>query len=280
VFVKPDYFWIVDEIEGVGRHLIESFWHLPPQALVAARPQGLEVRAPGADLTMLWVDDFAERELWAGVEQPVQGWSSPRFGVRIAAPVVRCVTEQPTPCHFGVLLRPHSKVAGPSAAVSAGSAVMGQGEGWWAIGMPGEDLVLRNGATGSIRIGARTVTAELRGKAALIRWQGGGISAVAGHGLERLTIDGEVVVEVDSGSVDCGLRRVGDQAIVTGTGGRLGFRIPGIAVMRGSEGTLPTERREGALWLNLRPEPARIDPGTRSADAARVPAGTPRAGVL
>ncbi|HWN82203.1 MAG TPA: alginate lyase family protein, partial [Candidatus Udaeobacter sp.] len=55
VFVKPDYFWVVDEIEGAGRHLIESFWHLPPGARVARQTQGLEVTGPeSADLTLLW----------------------------------------------------------------------------------------------------------------------------------------------------------------------------------------------------------------------------------
>ena len=150
----------------------------------------------------------------------------------------------------------------------------------WAIGMPGEDLLLRNGAEGSIQIGARTVAVELRGKAALVRWQGGAITALAGYDLERLTIDGEVVIEVESGTVDCCLRRVGDQAIVTGHGGRLGLRIPGVSGVRGTAGKLASERRDGALWLNLRSEPD-LNPG-RSGAAALHPAaaGTPKAGVL
>jgi hypothetical protein len=132
-----------------------------------------------------------------------------------------------------------------------GAAALGYGEGLWAIGMPGEDLLLRNGAEGSIQIGARTVAVKLQGKAALIRWQAGAISALAGYGLEKLTIDGEVVIEVDSGAVDGCLRRVGDQVVVTGRGGRLGLRIPGVSGALGAAGKLASERRDGALWLNL-----------------------------
>jgi hypothetical protein len=282
VFVKPDYFWIIDEVLGEGRHLIESFWHLPPQSRVVEHPQGLEVRGPkGVDLTMLWTGSGSSKcELWEGVERPIQGWSSPRFGVRVASPVVRWVAEQSLPSHVGLLLRPRMMGAGPSAPVSAGAAAMGSGEGRWAIGMPGEDLLVRNGAEGSIQVGARTVAVDLRGKAALIRWQGGAIAALAGYDLEKLTIDGEVVIEVDSGTVDCCLRRVGDQVIVTGRGGRLGLRIPGVYEVRGEAGKLASERRDGALWLNLRSQP---DPNPDRAGAAApnsAAAGTPNVGVL
>jgi hypothetical protein len=281
VFVKPDYFWIIDEVLGGGRHLIESFWHLPPESRVAEHPHGLEVRGPnGVDLTMLWTGrGFSEYELWEGVERPIQGWSSPRFGVRVASPVVRLVAEQAVPSHFGLLLRPHVPGAGPSAPVSAGAAALGSGEGLWAIGMPGEDLLLRNNAEGSIQIGARTVAVELQGKAALIRWQGGAIAALAGYDLEKLTINGEVVIEVDSGAVDGSLRRVGDQVIVTGRGGRLGLRIPGVIEVRGAAGKLASERRDGALWLNLRSEPDTS--ADRAGAAPQSPAATgSKAGVL
>jgi hypothetical protein len=146
--------------------------------------------------------------------------------------------------------------------------------------MPGEDLLVRNGAEGSIQVGARTVAVDLRGKAALIRWQGGAIAALAGYDLEKLTIDGEVVIEVDSGTVDCCLRRVGDQVIVTGRGGRQGLRIPGVYEVRGEAGKLASERRDGALWLNLRSQP---DPNPDRAGAAApnsAAAGTPNVGVL
>jgi hypothetical protein len=161
---------------------------------------------------------------------------------------------------------------------------MGGGEGLWARGLPGVDLLLRDGASGPIAIGTETIAAELRGRAALVRWQDGDISAIAGYGLERLAIGGEVLVEVESGSVDFCWRKVGDQAVVEGSPARIGLRIPGVREvrevreMRGGGRSLEVERRNGALWLTLGPEPRPPAGGHRR--SRTEPAGAESGGML
>jgi hypothetical protein len=255
VFVKPDYFWVLDEVDGTKhRHLIESFWHLAPGSAVVREGTAIAVRAPGgAELTLLQAGDpFSEVELWEGAEHPLQGWCSPAFGVRIPAPVLRLVADREPPCRFALVLRPRARSGGsPTGAVAVGRAALGPGEAFWARGMPGEDLLLRHGATGTVDLGTTRVEVALAGRAALVRLHEGQIMSVAGYGLEKLAVNGEVLVEVESGSVDFCLRRVGEHAVVEGAPSRVGLRIPGVNAVRGPEGTLPAERRGGALWLSL-----------------------------
>jgi hypothetical protein len=263
----------LDEVDGRGRHLVESFWHLAPGCAVSKDGTGITVEAPGGtELKLLSAGDrFPECDLWQGSDRPLQGWSSPEFDVRVEAPVLRFVAYREAPCRFAMVLRPRARTGGASSGVAVGHATLDPGEAFWARGMPGEDLVLRHGARGRVDLGARGVEVELVGQAALVRWQDGQIRAMAGYGLERLVVGGEVLVEVESGTVDFCLRRAGEQAVIEGTTCRLGLRIPGVHAVRGADGSLPAERRDGALRLSL---------GFPTPDRSRGRAATELGGVL
>jgi hypothetical protein len=82
-FVHDDYWLVHDQLRGRTRHRYDARWHLAPEAhgrthLVRDRDQ-TTVRAPGLLLTV---------PRWCGEVSLADGWVSPRYGVRIPAPIV------------------------------------------------------------------------------------------------------------------------------------------------------------------------------------------------
>ncbi len=261
VFVKPDYFWITDELLGTGEHLAESFWHFARGSTLVAGDAWIQSRAPGgAELHLKWVgpDALPPLELWEGAERPIQGWSSPRFGVRMPAPVVRLAAARRLPWRSSVLLRPRAAMAGTLRSepdpVLAGRASLGAGEVLWARGMPGEDFLLRDHAAGEVDLDGQREPLAIRGRLALVRRLGGAVTAIAGLDLTHLRMGAEdlVIAEGEGAKgVDFSVRRVGDQAVVDGRGGRVGLLIPGVREVRGPGGAT-AERRGNRLWIDLR----------------------------
>ena len=259
VFVKPDYFWVTDELLGEGEHLAEGFWHFAPGSTLAADATWIRSRAPaGAELHLQWVgpDPRPPLELWEGAEHPIQGWSSPRFGVRVPAPVLRLAASRRLPWRSSMLVRPRpAMVEPPSEPVVAGMTPLGAGEVLWARGMPGEDLLLRDDAAGELAIPGRQESLALRGRLALLRRQGEEVTAVAGLGLTHFRL-GEadlVIAEAEGGKgVDFCIQRRGDQAVIEGRGGRVGLALPGVREVRGPEGPLAAQRQGDRLWIDLR----------------------------
>jgi Heparinase II/III-like protein/Heparinase II/III N-terminus len=257
IFVKPDYFWITDELLGMDEHLAECFWHFAPGSTLIADDGWIRSRAPGGtELHLRWVGPDARPplELWEGAEQPIQGWSSPRFGVRVPAPVLRLAAVRQLPWRTSVLLRPLAPAPERSRSaaepVLAGAAALGAGEVLWARGMPGEDLLLRDDAAGELELAQRE-SLSLGGRLALLRRQDGQVTAIAGIDLTHLRAGADELVTTEGERVDFSVQRLGDQAVVEGWGGRLGLAIPGVREVRGPQGPLASERRGGRLWIDL-----------------------------
>lgn len=74
LFLRPDYWVVVDELEGEGRHAVEALWHFAPMEVVA---EGARARARRGEAHFEIVPLFA-RDLSArvvrGQRDPVQGW--------------------------------------------------------------------------------------------------------------------------------------------------------------------------------------------------------------
>jgi hypothetical protein len=108
LFVKPEYWLIVDWLEGLGAHTFEALFHFPPQSVVRLVPQ------TGAAATDdLFVVPCRRPGLTAAT---TEGWVSYRSGDKQPAPVVSHTLKASAPAGFQTLvcLRPASARSAPS----------------------------------------------------------------------------------------------------------------------------------------------------------------------
>ncbi|MGD8395648.1 MAG: alginate lyase family protein [Candidatus Eiseniibacteriota bacterium] len=268
IFVRPDYFWVTDRLEGTGEHHVEQFFHFPACSLNhgSRSPRALSevtaTYASGAVLGLYRVGDaLDDADILVGVEEPLQGWRSPRFGVREPAPVLRLSGRRRLPVALHTVLRPlpESPAAGASPTVRVealdGATVLLAG------GMPGTDLCLvtRDGtsARGTLD-GAPGITGAcgLDGLLGLVRWRGdaaGDPVSLAGVAARRLEVGGRCLFECETGVLTFAFRRLGDQAVWSGGGtGRIRLWAPGLAgVRREGHALLPVRDTGGWVTLEL-----------------------------
>ncbi len=267
VFVKPDYLWVIDELDGDGEHWIEQFLHFGATT-VARGPSSASVlsrRLAGPALRVLVLDEpEPEIELMSGSERPLQGWVSPVFGERQPEVVWRRVSTRSSPSVMHLLCHPLASAAaaqngGPE---SASVASFESGSALHAIGMPGEDLVclaasatreMRGSVSGSGLLAGR---AGLEGRLAVVRMAAGRHVALAGERLRRLEVGGLTRVETEGEPASFSLRRFGDRTVVEGRGGRLHLRGLGLGEVQNGEMTLEVEQTGDWQSFELPGEPA------------------------
>ena len=76
------HIWLVlDCIEGVGNHLVESFVHFHPEVVLEAKVDRWFLTREGKTLT-LYPFGFAQKETFVGDVKYPQGWYAPEFGVK------------------------------------------------------------------------------------------------------------------------------------------------------------------------------------------------------
>ncbi len=115
VFVKPDYWLVVDDLQGAAAHRIEVNFQFAPGVHIAA---GLEpwIRAETRRGHSLWMLPMASTPVTTviscGELEPPRGWVSASYGQREAAPAVAFTAVAPLPWRAMTLLVP---VAGPSS---------------------------------------------------------------------------------------------------------------------------------------------------------------------
>ena len=115
VFVKPDYWLVVDDLQGAATHRIEVNFQFAAGVHIAA---GLEpwIRAETRRGHTLWVLPMASTPVTTviscGELEPPRGWVSASYGQREPAPAVAFTAEARLPWRAMTLLVP---VAGPSS---------------------------------------------------------------------------------------------------------------------------------------------------------------------
>jgi len=121
VFVKPDYWVILDSLTGVGEHTLDLYFHCMPEATVSlAEDTGVaQVRHPaGTMLNVLPVPGIlTNAQLIEGATDPIQGWIAFSSGRKEPAPVLRYRYIGQVPAQFATVLYPVP--AGKSARVAA-----------------------------------------------------------------------------------------------------------------------------------------------------------------
>lgn len=89
LFVREPGFVVIEDVLRSRRSQnFEQLWHLPPGSEPAISPSGAVTRLEDANIQIVQLAAQATPRLVEGEADPVQGWHSPRYGERLAAPVV------------------------------------------------------------------------------------------------------------------------------------------------------------------------------------------------
>jgi hypothetical protein len=120
LFVKPRYWVVVDDLEGVAEHEVELRFQFAPTKV--ALETDLWARAQGHRGQELLIRPFALVPLKASVHEgevsPIQGWVSPDYGQCLPAPVLIYSAETHLPLRIMTLLFPRENAADPIPVVS------------------------------------------------------------------------------------------------------------------------------------------------------------------
>jgi hypothetical protein len=122
VFVKPEYWVILDLLTGAGEHTFDLYFHFMPEVAVSlAEDTGIALvyHPAGATLSVVPVPGLATTaRLITGATEPIQGWVSFSSGQKQPAPVLRYRHTGQVPVLLATVLYPW--LAGPAARVEAG----------------------------------------------------------------------------------------------------------------------------------------------------------------
>lgn len=108
LFVKPDYWLVLDQLTGHGRHRYDWRLHLTAEAEVAIGPQVALVSVSGSGdpgLLVAWAPDIPAQVV-LGCVDPIQGWVSRYSGEKQPAPVICLTQDGPAPVEFAAVLCP------------------------------------------------------------------------------------------------------------------------------------------------------------------------------
>jgi hypothetical protein len=115
VFVKPDYWLVVDDLQGAASHGIDLTFQFAPEVRITAGPEPW-IRAETRRGHTLWLLPMASTSvktvISCGELDPPRGWVSAAYGQREPAPAVRFTADATLPWRGMTLLVP---VAGASA---------------------------------------------------------------------------------------------------------------------------------------------------------------------
>jgi hypothetical protein len=108
LFVKPDFWIVVDDLDGRGRHQAELAFQFAPLPVTLA--SGLWARADTARGSALWVLPMSSVDLQASVKtgelNPARGWYSANYGQRHPAPCLVYSAAAAFPIRILTLLYP------------------------------------------------------------------------------------------------------------------------------------------------------------------------------
>lgn len=110
LFVKPRYWIIVDDLTGKGEHRAELFFHFTEQARLEVNPDTLEAHVDYGDEVSLLVKPVnikgTQFKTYKGQEEPIQGWVSYDYAVKVPAEVLGYERSGAMPMRFTTLLFP------------------------------------------------------------------------------------------------------------------------------------------------------------------------------
>ena len=121
LFVKPDYWVVVDDLDGRAEHAVELRFQFAPIEVTVGPDLWARARVP--DGPGLFLRPFAamsfKGEIHEGELAPIQGWVSPDYGQRRPAPVLTYAASTRLPVRIVTLLVPTEDPLASPPAVSA-----------------------------------------------------------------------------------------------------------------------------------------------------------------
>jgi hypothetical protein len=108
-FVKPEYWIVVDILNGDGEHKLEQMWHFMP-GKVAVEPGGARTLNDDANLTVVR-SDGAQARIVEGEDRPILGYYSPLYNIREPSSTVVFTRTSATPVAFEAVLYPSKGAA-------------------------------------------------------------------------------------------------------------------------------------------------------------------------
>jgi hypothetical protein len=116
IYIRPNYWIVLDELKGSGQHDCDFLYHFAPDAqlsILGEERQGeIDCRARIGDAGLqlfLYASQPLRAEAVCGQSGPIQGWSSSRYGERRPSPVLRASVHGTVPVSMMSFLVPGEK---------------------------------------------------------------------------------------------------------------------------------------------------------------------------
>ena len=106
LYVKPDYWVIIDDLLGSGEHLGELFFQFAPGELWLEGPGKAVARRRWGNLEIRQLAEDCEADIVAGGDEPIRGWISSGYGHKAPAPSLRFARRGALPFRFCSVLMP------------------------------------------------------------------------------------------------------------------------------------------------------------------------------
>jgi hypothetical protein len=111
LFVRSEYWVVVDTLTGFGRHCFDLYFHMLPgmDTQLDSRSRSLWARnGNGADLVIVpLATGNLQADIVTGNTAPIQGWVALYSGEKLPAPTLRYRQEGAAPVQFCTVLYPH-----------------------------------------------------------------------------------------------------------------------------------------------------------------------------
>ena len=149
MFVKPHYWVLADDLEGADVHTVDLMFQFGTARLSEVKDGWIRAVAPGGN--SLFIRSFAasplQADIYEGEVEPIRGWVSPDYGLRVPAPLLCYSTVIRLPLRIVTLLVPaDDEVADPPDAVASE--------------VDGNTRLVLDGGRETVHVGSRQIVIE------------------------------------------------------------------------------------------------------------------------
>lgn len=232
VFCKPDYWFLLDDFSGRGKHRLDTLFHFHPAVELSVN--GHECLAVSGGSRFLISTEYPARlEVVRGSLDPIAGWYSADYGSREPSSVLRSRLEADVPVRIPWLLVPGVQsgldLQAERDSTSEWKVIQPELEDWFYFKAPQTDT--------------RTSHIVTDADFAYLRTSGGVVSSIAFVNGSYLEADTGLTIRVNKKVREFSLRILGRSAEAwTDPGAEIQAAIPGVAAVTVSQKTTELAR--------------------------------------